>query len=163
MSTYFNQLNDYVVNKTTPVIQVITGKLNDFQKNVRPLFLSECGKRGQQLANLMKSPNKANFITTALKILPVSLLIFTICCCVNTPVALLLSGLTCLAIMTQKELFSKEGKKTLLQSCSFATLLDTACKVVLAATTLSIGTAIGTLVIGSCLTVGFYIAATLVK
>jgi hypothetical protein len=163
MTVYLGQINDFVINKTTPVIHFLSEKLEGFHGNIRPLFFSECEKRGTQLANLLKNPNASEFIATTLKILPLSILIFTICCCVNLPVALLLSGLTCLVIATQPELFSSDGKKILLQSCASAALLDTVCKVTLAVSTLAVGSALGALAIGICLTAGFYTASTLIK
>jgi hypothetical protein len=64
MTVYLGQINDFVINKTTPVIHFLSEKLEGFHGNIRPLFFSECEKRGTQLANLLKNPNASEFIAT---------------------------------------------------------------------------------------------------
>ena len=138
-------------------------KIDSYNKKFQPLYFSECEKRGQQIANLIHYPNASSYISTALKILPLSLLLFTLCCC-NAPVTLMVAGgFAAVVILTQTELFTPEGKKLFLLSCASATLLDTVCKVALAASTLAVGSALGYLAVGAVLTTGLYFASTLVE
>lgn len=134
-----------------------------FNRIIQPLYFNECETKGKQLANLIQAPWASEHIVTALKILPLSLLIFSLSCW-NPPAALAIAGvLTTVIMYTQKDILSEEGKKQLLLSCASAALLQTAWSVAIAVSSLSIGGIILSVGFGAFFTTGFYLASTLVK
>jgi hypothetical protein len=150
-------------DKLTSIVGDAMNKIYSYNKSIQPLYFSECEKLGLKIGNLIRSPQASEYISTALKILPLTLLLFTLSCCLSPIPHLVAGGFAAVVILTQKDFFLSESKKQFLLSCASATLLDTVFKVALAASTLAAGAAIGYLVAGAVVATGLFVASNLVK
>jgi hypothetical protein len=151
---YFDKL---VMGYATPILD----KMNNFVKQTQNKFSEQkemFSELGALAAKKVGFAPVSDAAVTALTVAPITLLLFASLSSLVTP-TLILVGLSSAAVVaTQKNLFSKEGKLSMVASFLSANVLYTAVKVMTALASLDIGAALLALTVGVGASVSLYAA-----